>query len=77
MGKAFGILAIVLGAWFAMELYTEGTENAFGGAVAILEDSEEASDEPTPNRTLPRRAGDRVERAHAAAAERRTRLMPD
>lgn len=75
MGKVFGIISIVLGIWFAMELYTEGTKNAFDGAVAFLDDSEESSDEPTERRTLPRRAGDRVERAFAEGAARREALL--
>ena len=31
MGKAFGILMIVLGIYVGLELYTVGMQNAFGG----------------------------------------------
>jgi hypothetical protein len=88
MGKAFGIIAIVLAVWFAMELYTEGVQNAFGGAVAFL-DSPQAQDGDASDAeagdgsgsgqrlTLPQRAGARVERAHAEAFARREALMGD
>ena len=34
MGRLLGILLIVLGIWMALEIYNEGTRNAFGGAYA-------------------------------------------
>jgi hypothetical protein len=36
MGKAFGLLLIVLGIWVGMELYTVGTQRAFGGVFVDL-----------------------------------------
>jgi len=36
MGKAFGILLIVVGIWVGLELYSEGTQNAFGGLFVKL-----------------------------------------
>jgi len=40
MVKAFGFLGFVLALWVVMELFTNGTENAFGGAFAS--DSQDA-----------------------------------
>ena len=45
MGKIFGLLAIVLGIYVGMELYTEGMQNAFGGVFAKLGLEEEPEGE--------------------------------
>ena len=34
MGRVFGIVLIVLGVWASVEIYSEGTEHAFGGVFA-------------------------------------------
>ena len=34
MAKIFGVLLIVLGVWVGMEIYTKGTDGAFGGIFA-------------------------------------------
>jgi len=34
MAKAFGILLIVLGVWIGMEIFTKGSDEAFGGIFA-------------------------------------------
>lgn len=75
MSKAFGIIAIVLGIWVAMELYTEGAQNALGGAVSFL--AEDEGDDPRAGMPVTKRAGLAVEDAHAEAAERRNRLMAE
>lgn len=36
MGRAFGILLIVVGVWIGLELQTKGTQGAFGGKLAGL-----------------------------------------
>lgn len=75
MSKLFGILALVLGVWFAAEVATRGVEGAFGGAFAT-DGAEDVPDaEPRTVRSVPQRAGDAVERAHEEAAARRQRLM--
>jgi hypothetical protein len=51
MGKLFGIVLLVLGVWLAIEVYTKGSDQAFGGALTWLagedlaEDPSEASDD--------------------------------
>jgi len=34
MGKAFGLVLIVVGLWVGLEIYTKGTQGAFGGVLA-------------------------------------------
>ncbi len=36
MGKVFGILAIVIGAWVGLTVYLEGVDHAFGGAFGFF-----------------------------------------
>ena len=74
MGRIFGILLIGLGIWVGLEIYLEGTQNAFGGAFASHRASSEA---PRDLRSTPQRAGDAVENSLALEKERRDRIMPD
>jgi hypothetical protein len=74
MGKIFGILFMGLGIWVGLEIYLEGTQNAFGGAFASHRVEGEA---PRDMRSTPQRAGDAVKNSQAEEAERRERLMPD
>lgn len=74
MGKIFGILFMGLGIWVGLEIYLEGTQNAFGGIFAPHRVEGEA---PRDVRTTPQRAGDAVKRAQEMETERRERLMPD
>jgi hypothetical protein len=73
MGRIFGILFIGLGIWVGLEIYLEGTQNAFGGILASHRVEGEARD----TRTTPQRAGDAVKSSQALEAERRERLMPE
>jgi hypothetical protein len=70
MGRIFGILFICLAIWVGIEIYFEGTQNAFGGVFA-------SSAAPRDERTTPQRAGDAVNRAHAASRERLERELSD
>jgi hypothetical protein len=74
MGKILGILLVVVGIWLGLEVYQNGIQGAFGGALASLSGpaDEQAVRDP---RSLPRRAGDAVERAHAEAEARRNRAL--
>lgn len=74
MGRIFGILFIGLGIWVGLEIYLEGTQNAFGGVFASHQVEGEA---PRDTRTNPQRAGDSVKSARALEAERRERLLSD
>jgi hypothetical protein len=74
MGKIFGILLMGLGIWVGLEIYLEGTQNAFGGAFAS---HQAAGDAPRDLRSTPQRAGDAVENSLAIEQERRERIMPD
>ncbi len=73
MGKMFGILAIVLGVWIGLEVYTKGTNEAFGGIFAGL--MEPVSDyEPSPDGRSPvQRIGDNVRENIELGAERTRR----
>ncbi len=75
MGKIIGLLMTVVGVWIGAEIYLNGTQNAFGGALAFLEESDDG-DVRDP-RTVPQRAGDKARRAHQLAVERRSRLLGD
>lgn len=72
MGRIFGILMIGLGIWIGLEIYLEGTQNAFGGAFAS-----HASEAPRDQRTTPQRAGDAVRGSLALEHERNERAMPE
>jgi hypothetical protein len=74
MGKILGILLVVVGIWLGLEVYLNGMQGAFGGALASLEGSadEQAIRDP---RSVPQRAGDAVERAHAEAEARLERML--
>jgi hypothetical protein len=76
MGKLFGILLVVVGIWLGLEVYLNGMQGAFGGALASLGNSadEQAIRDP---RSLPQRAGDAVERAHAEAEARLDRMLDE
>ncbi len=73
MGKMFGILAIVLGVWIGLEVYTKGTNEAFGGLFAGL--MEPVSDyEPSPDGRSPvQRIGDKVRENIELGADRTRR----
>lgn len=74
MAKIFGILLVVVGLWLGLEVYQNGIQGAFGGALASLDGS---ADEQAvrDSRSVPQRAGDAVERAHAEAEARLHRML--
>lgn len=74
MGKAFGILMIVLGIYVGMELYTEGMKNAFGG-ILVRMGLEEPPAEGEPAKRPTEAVRDRVLEHRQADAERKQRLM--
>ena len=76
MAKIFGMLLVVVGIWLGLEVYQNGIEGAFGGALASLGDSadEQAVHDP---RSVPQRAGAAVERAHAEAEARLERMLDE
>ncbi len=74
MGKAFGILMMVVGVFVALQIYLVGTENALGGALAFLGDSEK-EEAASDRRTTPQRAGDAVERANRQGEDRLNRML--
>lgn len=66
MAKVLGILVIVLGVWIGMEIFTKGTDEAFGGLFAAGGSSEAgvAAEPPV------QRIRSRVERDMAAGLAR-------
>ena len=69
MFRIFGLLAIVLGVWFAAQLYLESAED-----LAI---EKATSTDPAAARSPAQRAGQKVRDAFAQGTETRERLMPD
>ena len=69
MQRMIGIILIVLALWVGIEVYTEGTERAFGGLFAS------GSEEPDEQRSTPQRAADAVQRAYDKSAERIDRQL--
>jgi hypothetical protein len=74
MGKIIGLLLAVVCIWAGMEVYNNGIHGAFNGALASLEAGGDDS-APRDTRSVPQRAGAAVERSHAAAEERRSRML--
>ena len=74
MGRIFGILFLVLAVWTGAEVYSEGTQNAFGGSLAFLGESGDG-EEIQDRRTTPQRAGDAVREAHRDAEQRREGML--
>jgi hypothetical protein len=72
MGRIFGIVLFCVSLYVGLELYVEGTRNAFGGIFAS--GASEAQQDP---RTNPQRAGDAVERARAEGRERLEGALQD
>ncbi|HEY5656916.1 MAG TPA: hypothetical protein VIY27_03925 [Myxococcota bacterium] len=69
MFRIFGLLAIVLGVWFAAQLYLESAEE-------LATDKLTATD-PAAARSPAQRAGEKVRKSFAEGTETRERLMPD
>lgn len=68
MAKAFGILLIVLGVWLGLEIFTKGTDEAFGGIFATgIESARREPAEPPVQRIR-----NRVEQSIKAGAARST-----
>jgi hypothetical protein len=75
MGKFIGLLLTVVCIWAALEVYNEGVNGAFGGALARFGDGEQAT--AGDSLSTPKRAGAAVGRAHEAADARREKLLAD
>ena len=76
MGKMFGILVIIFGVWVGGEVYTKGAANAFGGLLANIGIAEAEPDATEPQ-SAGRRTGSKVIKSHAAAEERRDRMLEE
>jgi hypothetical protein len=74
MGRVISMLLAVVGIWACVEVYTNGLNGAFDGALARFGGDE--TEEVTPG-SAPQRAGRAVESAHAEADERRIKLLGD
>ena len=74
MGKMLGLVVLVTALWVGLEVYQEGVDGAFGGAFADLSDSD-GEQVSRDGRSVPRRAGDKVQGSHDAAAARRVRML--
>jgi hypothetical protein len=74
MAKIFGMLLLVVGIWLGLEVYQNGMQGAFGGAMASLGGSADEQTIRDP-RSVPQRAGAAAERAYAEAEARRNRML--
>jgi hypothetical protein len=78
MGKIFGILMIVLGVWIGLEIFTKGSDAAFGGLFATGGRPQAVGEAPgEPRRTPIQRIGDRVQESMDAGAARSTNGVDD
>ena len=77
MGKIIGLLLVVGVVWVMVEVYTEGTQNAFGGALATLSGAAGEDRGASHSAAMRERTRETVERAHAEAARRREALLRD
>ncbi len=76
MAKVFGILMIVLGVWVGIEIYTKGTHEAFGGALAWL-GGESSSSASADHRSPVRRIEDKVRADMETGAARSAGQAPE
>ena len=72
MGRMFGLLTIVLGAWVSLTLYQEGLDNAFGGLLSGAATPGVENSQP-----ITRRIGQAAEAAHRSHEERMNRQLAD
>jgi len=79
VGRAIGIGLIVLAVWVVLEIQTQGTQGAFGGALAgVFSPVESVRGEPVePPPRLTEQVRERVQGSMDQAAERRERLSGD
>jgi hypothetical protein len=75
MSRLIGMLLMVVAIWVGVEVYLNGTQGAFGGALASLDGSAGTDATARDPRTIPQRAGAAVGRAHEEADQRRSRLL--
>ena len=73
MGKAFGLVLMVVTVWIVAEVTTKGMDHAFGGAFA----SGDAPADSGPRMSTPQRAGAAVERAQQDYEARYDELLPE
>jgi hypothetical protein len=68
MAKIFGILLIVLGVWVGMEIFTKGTDGAFGGIFASAGSAPAAAEEGSRLSRAGERMQEKMDKGHARAA---------
>jgi hypothetical protein len=73
MGKLLAIVLIVIAIWVGLTVYTEGTDQAFGGLFARSSGSSTLDAPET--RSTPRRVGDAVQRAYDESEDRVDRAL--
>jgi len=73
MGKLVGIALIVTAIWVGLTVYTQGTDQAFGGLFARFSDS--SALEAPATRSTPQRAGDAFQRAYDESEDRVDRAL--
>jgi hypothetical protein len=73
MGKLVGIVLIVIAIWIGLTVYSQGTDQAFGGLFARFSGSSTLDGPAT--RSTPQRAGDAVQRAHDESENRVERAL--
>ena len=75
MGRLFGIVSLLLGVWAAAEIFTQGYEGAFGGALSGFASSEEEGN--TPGTSQMNRVRMKIDAAQGERTERQNALLGD
>lgn len=70
MRKVFGILAIVLGIWIGIEVYTQGADRAFGGLFAWFQKTDPEDVREQSVTPVTRRAEKAFQRAYDKSLDR-------
>jgi len=72
MGKVLVILMLVLGVWIGLEVFTKGTDEAFGGLFASGDAAASREASGVPQASPAQRIGARVQKSMNAGAARST-----
>jgi hypothetical protein len=61
MAKTFALVLMIAAMWIGMEIYTEGSEHAFGGAFSFLAIGNDMPEKASHHVSTPQRVGAKVD----------------
>jgi hypothetical protein len=76
MGKVIALLLMVGVVWVGMEVYNEGPDRAFGGALAFMSAGDDLPERASKHVSTPKRVGARVD-AHIQEGAKRYEKYED